>query len=90
VTEPDLVQIAKGLEAMGSNIGRAIVQRKGFYNAAANSLRDRLGSGSEDVFINLVEVPKENSRSGMETPNMRARLRRFSILVTWMTVWRRI
>ncbi len=74
---------------MGSNIGRTIEQRKGFYNAAANSLRDRLGSGSEDIFINLVEVPKENSRSGVETPNMRARLRRFSILVTWMTVWRR-
>ena len=36
-----------------------------------------------------VEVPKENIRSGMETPSMRARLRRFSILVTWMTVWRR-
>jgi len=48
---------------MGSNIGRTIEQRKGFYNAAANSLRDRLGSGSEDVFNNLVQVPKENSRS---------------------------
>ena len=89
MTEPDLVQIAKGLETMGSNIGRTIEQRKGFYNAAANSLRDRLGSGSEDVFINLVEVPKENSRSEMETPNIRARLRRFSVLVTWMTIWRR-
>jgi Tautomerase enzyme len=89
VTEPHLVQIAKGLETTGSNIGRTIVQRKGFYNAAANSLRDRLGSGSEDVFINLVEVPKENSRSGMERLICRARLRRFSILVTWMTVWRR-
>ena len=88
MTEPDLVQIAKGLETTGSNIGRTIVQRKGFYNAAANSLRDRLGSGSEDVFINS-KSPKENSRSGMETPNMRARLRRFSILVTWITVWRR-
>ena len=89
MTEPHLVQIAKGLETTGSNIGRTIVQRKGSYNAAANSLRDRLGSGSEDIFINLVEVPKENSRSGVETPNMRARLRRFSSLVTWMTVWRR-
>jgi hypothetical protein len=74
---------------MASNIGRTIEQRKGFYNAAANSLCDRLGSGSEDVFNNLVQVPKENSRSEMETPNMRARLRRFSILVTRMTVWRR-
>ena len=89
MTEPHLVQIAKGLETTGSNIGRTIVQRKGFYNAAANSLRDRLGSGSEDIFINLVEVPKENSRSEMETPNIRARLRRFSVLVTWMTIWRR-
>jgi Tautomerase enzyme len=89
VTEPDLVQIAKGLETMGSNIGRTIEQKRSFYNAAANSLRDQPGSGSEYLFINLVEVPKANIRSGMETPNMRARLRRFSILVTWMTVWRR-
>jgi len=89
VTEPHLVQIAKGLETTGSNIGRTIVQRKGFYNAAANSLRDRLGSGSEDVFINLVEGPEGEQSFGVETPNMRARLRRFSILVTWMTVWRR-
>jgi hypothetical protein len=64
VTEPDLVQIAKGLETMGSNIGRTIEQWKGFYNATANSLRDRLGSRSEDVFMNLVEVPKENRSFG--------------------------
>ena len=89
MTEPDLVQIAKGLETMGAKIGRTIEQRKGFYNETANSPRDRLRSGSEDVFNNLVQVPKENSRSEMETPNMRARLRRFSILVTRMTVWRR-
>ena len=89
MTEPDLVPITKGLETMGSNIGRTIEQRRGFYNSAANSLRDQSGSGYEYLFINLVEVPKENIRSGMETPSMRARLRRFSILVTWMTVWRR-
>ena len=64
MTEPDLVQIAKGLETMGSNIGCTIEQRKGFYNAAANSLRDRLGSGSEDVFINLVEVPEGEQSFG--------------------------
>ena len=64
MTEPHLVQIAKGLETTGSNIDLTIVQRKGFYNAAANSLRDRLGSGSEDVFINLVEVPEGEQSFG--------------------------
>ena len=49
---------------MGSNIGGTIEQRKGFYNATANSLRDRLGSRSEDVFINLVEVPEGEQSFG--------------------------
>ena len=42
------------------NAGRTLEQKKGFYNAVADGLHDRLGLRREDVFINLVEVPKEN------------------------------
>jgi len=42
------------------NAGRTPEQKKGFYKAVADGLHDRLGVRREDVFINLVEVPKEN------------------------------
>ena len=42
------------------NAGRTIEQKKGFYKAVADRLHQRLGLRREDVFINLVEVAKEN------------------------------
>jgi phenylpyruvate tautomerase PptA (4-oxalocrotonate tautomerase family) len=42
------------------NAGRSLEQKKGFYKAVADGLHDRLGLRREDVFINLVEVAKEN------------------------------
>jgi 4-oxalocrotonate tautomerase len=42
------------------NAGRSVEQKKSFYQAVAKELHHRLGLRSEDVFINLVEVPKEN------------------------------
>ena len=42
------------------NAGRSVEQKKSFYSAVAKELHSRLGLRSEDVFINLVEVPKEN------------------------------
>jgi 4-oxalocrotonate tautomerase len=42
------------------NAGRSVEQKKSFYEAVAKELHFRLGLRSEDVFINLVEVPKEN------------------------------
>jgi 4-oxalocrotonate tautomerase len=42
------------------NAGRSIEQKKSFYRAVAEELHFRLGLRREDVFINLVEVPKEN------------------------------
>ncbi|EWY38153.1 4-oxalocrotonate tautomerase [Skermanella stibiiresistens SB22] len=42
------------------NAGRTVEQKKGFYKAVADGLHDRLGLRREDVFISLVEVPKEN------------------------------
>jgi phenylpyruvate tautomerase PptA (4-oxalocrotonate tautomerase family) len=40
--------------------GRPIDQKKGFYKAVADGLHKRLGLRREDVFIGLVEVPREN------------------------------
>ncbi|WP_349775552.1 tautomerase family protein [Methylocystis echinoides] len=42
------------------NAGRSVEQKKQFYAEVAGSLHRRLGVRMEDVFINLVEVPKEN------------------------------
>jgi 4-oxalocrotonate tautomerase len=42
------------------NVGRTVEQKKAFYKAVADGLHERLGLRREDVFINLVEVAKEN------------------------------
>jgi 4-oxalocrotonate tautomerase len=42
------------------NEGRTLDQKRGFYKAVADGLHERLGQRREDVFINLVEVKKEN------------------------------
>jgi 4-oxalocrotonate tautomerase len=40
--------------------GRTVEQKRGFYKAVADGLRERLGHRPEDVFIGLVEVSREN------------------------------
>lgn len=42
------------------NDGRTVDQKRAFYKAVADGLHQRLGLRREDVFINLVEVRKEN------------------------------
>jgi 4-oxalocrotonate tautomerase len=42
------------------NEGRTLEMKKAFYQAVADALHARLGIRREDVFINLVEVKKEN------------------------------
>ncbi len=42
------------------NEGRAVALKRDFYRAVAEGLRDQVGLRPEDVFISLVEVPKEN------------------------------
>jgi 4-oxalocrotonate tautomerase len=42
------------------NEGRTLDQKRAFYKAVADGLHQRLGMRREDVFINLVEVKKEN------------------------------
>ena len=40
--------------------GRTVEQKRAFYKAIAEGLHERLGLRREDVFINLIEVRKEN------------------------------
>jgi 4-oxalocrotonate tautomerase len=40
--------------------GRTVEMKQRFYKAVADGLHDTLKVRREDVFINLVEVPKEN------------------------------
>jgi len=40
--------------------GRTLEQKRAFYKAIVDGLHERLGLRREDVFINLVEVRKEN------------------------------
>ncbi|MEJ8856336.1 tautomerase family protein [Variovorax robiniae] len=40
--------------------GRTVEQKRAFYKAIVDGLHERLGLRREDVFINLVEVRKEN------------------------------
>ena len=42
------------------NEGRSLDQKKALFKAIADGLSSTLGLRPEDVFINLVEVPKEN------------------------------
>ena len=42
------------------NEGRAVELKKSFYAALAERLHKELGIRMEDVFVNLVEVKKEN------------------------------
>ena len=42
------------------NKGRTLDQKKTFYKAIADGLHDAIGLRREDVFINLVEVKREN------------------------------
>lgn len=42
------------------NQGRTVEMKKAFYQRVANDLHEKLGVRREDVFINLVEVVKEN------------------------------
>jgi 4-oxalocrotonate tautomerase len=42
------------------NAGRTIQVKKHLYRAIADGLHQSIGLPTEDVFINLVEVPKEN------------------------------
>ncbi|MGA8541885.1 MAG: tautomerase family protein [Terriglobales bacterium] len=42
------------------NTGRTVEMKQGFYKAVAGGLHEALALRREDVFINLIEVSKEN------------------------------
>jgi 4-oxalocrotonate tautomerase len=42
------------------NTGRTVEMKQCFYKAVADGLHEKIKVRREDVFINLVEVPKEN------------------------------
>jgi 4-oxalocrotonate tautomerase len=42
------------------NAGRAVEIKRAFYKALSDGLHARVGLRREDLFISLVEVPKEN------------------------------
>ena len=42
------------------NEGRTLEQKKALYSAIADGLADKLGLRREDVFVNLIEVRREN------------------------------
>lgn len=42
------------------NAGRSVEMKRAFYSGVARSLAERPGIRPQDVFINLVEVSKEN------------------------------
>jgi 4-oxalocrotonate tautomerase len=42
------------------NAGRDVEMKRTFYKALADGLHARIGLRREDLFVNLVEVPKEN------------------------------
>ena len=47
------------------NAGRTVEVKKKLYRAIANGLHERIGQRTEDVFIGVVEVPKENWSFGL-------------------------
>jgi len=64
IADPDYLGISRTKDAiivqLTLNEGRSIEQKKAFFKAVADGLHERLKLRREDVFINLVEVKKEN------------------------------
>jgi len=62
--DPNYLGIARTADAIIVQLtlseGRTVDQKKAFFRAVADGLHERVGLRREDVFINLVEVPKEN------------------------------
>ncbi len=64
IYDPNYLGVARGdgivVIQVTLNEGRAPELKKAFYKAVADNLHKELGVRMEDVFINLVEVKKEN------------------------------
>lgn len=64
VYDPDYLGIARTDDFISIQItwneGRSVDQKRALYRAIADGLHETVGLRPEDVFINLVEVKKEN------------------------------
>ncbi len=64
IFDPEYLGIARSPDCviiqLTLNAGRSLDQKRAFYRHVADGLHERLGLRREDVFINLVEVAKEN------------------------------
>jgi 4-oxalocrotonate tautomerase len=64
IIDPTYLDIERSPDALviqlTLNEGRTVEMKKAFYKAVADGLHARVGLRREDVFINLVEVKKEN------------------------------
>jgi phenylpyruvate tautomerase PptA (4-oxalocrotonate tautomerase family) len=64
IIDPAYLDIERSADALiiqlTLNEGRTVEVKKAFYKAVADGLHERVGLRREDVFINLVEVKKEN------------------------------
>jgi 4-oxalocrotonate tautomerase len=64
IIDPTYLGIERSADALIIQLtlseGRTVEAKQAFYKAVADGLHARLGLRREDVFINLVEVKKEN------------------------------
>jgi 4-oxalocrotonate tautomerase len=64
IIDPTYLGIERSADALiiqlTLNEGRTVEVKKAFYKAVADGLHERVGLRREDVFVNLVEVRKEN------------------------------
>jgi 4-oxalocrotonate tautomerase len=64
IIDPTYLDIARSAAAIiiqvTLNEGRTLEMKKAFYKAVADGAHEKAGLRLEDVFINLVEVKKEN------------------------------
>lgn len=64
IVDPQYLGIERSKECvfiqLTLNAGRTLEQKRSFYKAVADGLHQRIKLRREDVFINLVEVSKEN------------------------------
>jgi 4-oxalocrotonate tautomerase len=64
IADPTYMGIGRSADCVFIQItmseGRSLDKKRAFFKAIADGLHERLGMRREDVFIQLVEVPKEN------------------------------
>jgi 4-oxalocrotonate tautomerase len=69
IVDPKFLEIERTADAIIVQVtlseGRTVDQKKAFYKAIADGLRQRIGLRPEDVFVSLIEVKRENWSLGL-------------------------